>query len=93
MERIFLIVYDLRNPEQNYSELYEVIKGLGCSWAHPLESTWVIKTRNDTDSASTMYRKLKPIIDTKDSLFIVEITGRQRQGWLQKSFWEWLKND
>ena len=93
MEKIFLIVYDLRNSEQNYSNLYEVIKGLGYSWAHPLESTWVIKTRSTTASAATMYNALRKNIDTDDYLFIVEITDCDRQGWLQKSFWKWLKNN
>lgn len=35
MSKIFLITYDLKEPGQDYSELYEAIKGLG-DWQHPI---------------------------------------------------------
>ncbi len=89
MAKTFLITYDLKRPGQNYSDLYDAIKSEG-DWQHPLESTWVVKTDNLV-LANTIYEHLRPCIDENDSLFIVEITAQDRQGWLAKSFWEWLK--
>lgn len=89
MTKTFLVTYDLKRPGQNYSDLYDAIKSEG-DWQHPLESTWVVKTDNLV-LANTIYEHLRPCIDENDSLFIVEITAQDSQGWLAKSFWEWLK--
>ena len=89
MSKLFLVTYDLNRPGQNYSELYEQLRSLGES-QHPLESTWFIKTA-DIVTANDVYSKLRELIDEKDTLFVVEITGSDRQGWLAKSFWQWIR--
>ena len=89
MTKTFLITYDLKRPGQNYSDLYDAIKSEG-DWQHPLESTWAVKTETSV-SANTLYERLRPFIDENDSLFVVEITAQDRQGWLAESFWTWLK--
>ena len=91
MTKIFLVTYDLKRPGQNYSDLYDAIKSEG-DWQHPLESMWTLKTDNSV-LARTLYKRLRPYIDEKDNLFIVEITDQDRQGWLAKSFWTWLKEN
>lgn len=90
MAKIFLITYDLKKPGQNYNELYDAIKGCG-EWQHPLESTWVIKVGSQF-SSNDIYNHLRPKIDEGDLMFVVDITNQDRQGWLAKTFWEWLKN-
>ena len=91
MTKTFLVTYDLKRPGQNYSDLYDAIKSEG-DWQHPLESIWAVKTGTSV-SARTLYKHLRSYIDEKDSLFIVEITDQDRQGWLAKSFWTWLKEN
>ena len=88
MSKIFLITYDLKEPGQDYSELYEAIKGLG-DRQHPLESMWMVKV-NDFVGAQNVYNSLRPQIDENDLLFIVDITDRNCQGWLSKTVWTWL---
>ncbi len=89
MSKLFLITYDLNKPGQNYSELYEQLKSIGES-QHPLESTWFIKTADEI-TADHIYGSLRKLIDDRDTLFVVEITGSDRQGWLAKSFWNWIR--
>lgn len=89
MSKLFLVTYDLNKPGQNYSELYEQLKNLGES-QHPLESTWFVKIQGEV-TADDVYRKLRDFIDEKDTVFVVDITERDRQGWLAKSFWNWIK--
>lgn len=89
MAKLFLITYDLKKPGQNYTELYDSIKSCG-DWQHPLESMWVVKV-GTLASSNDIYKLLRPKIDDNDSLFVVDITDRDRQGWLAKTFWEWLK--
>ena len=90
--KLFLITYDLKQPGRNYTELYELIKTLAGDncWQHPLESTWVVKM-NDNISVNGITTKLRVAMDAKDSLFVVEITGMNYEGWLPRSFWDWMK--
>lgn len=92
--RLYLITYDLNAEGKDYTGLYQKIKEIAPqAWVHPMESIWCIKVP-DTDfpQANFIFDKLKPFIDSNDNLFVVEITGKDRQGWMSKSFWSWLKN-
>lgn len=90
MSKIFLITYDLKHPERNYSELYEAIKNLG-EWRHPLESTWVVKTPEDETSSSIIYKKLRDKMAYNDGMLVIRINNKEDyQGWLPKSFWDWF---
>lgn len=82
---VYLITYDLNRPGQNYESLYKAIKSYG-SWAKPLESTWLIDTR---EKANQISDRLRPHIDKNDSLLVTEI-GNDRAGWLSKEIWNWL---
>lgn len=89
MSKVFLITYDLRKPGQNYSELYDEIKKFN-DFQHPLESTWFIRVGNSLEP-NDVYKMLRPKIDDQDYLFVVDITDQERQGWLARSFWNWLR--
>lgn len=82
----FLITYDLHRPHQNYTGLIEDIKKLG-SWAHYLESTWIVVTSLSPDQVRD---KLKDDLDGNDAMLIVEITGDRYSGWLTQEAWDWL---
>lgn len=91
---LYVIAYDLNQPGQDYSTLYESIKDLAGegNWQHPLESVWVVRFRNNKD-VGEIFDILHEKMDDNDSLFIVKITDQPRQGWLPKSFWEWMKEE
>lgn len=40
---LYIISYDLREPDRDYTGLYDALKGFS-NWWHYLESTWIIKT-------------------------------------------------
>lgn len=63
----YIITYDLRK-QRNYEVLYEAIKSYE-TWAHVLESTWVVKT---TKSAVQIRDHLANHIDSDDGLFVVK---------------------
>ena len=91
--KLFLITYDLKQPGRNYTELYELIKNYvgENQWQHPLESTWVIKV-GDLITVNDVTNHLRRAMDAKDSIFVVDITNMPYQGWLPRSFWDWMKN-
>ncbi len=82
---ILLISYDLSDPGQDYSGLYEEIKKAG-TWWHHLDSTWVISTKASPDE---WQERLRRHIDENDSLLVIEVTNNY-QGWLPERAWEWL---
>lgn len=86
MSMIILVTYDLKAPGRDYQKVYDLLKS-STAWWHYLESTWILSTSEDV---STWAQKLREVIDTNDSLFVVDITGMTRDGWLHKDAWEWI---
>lgn len=84
---VYLISYDLRKPEQNYTPLYNAIKAYG-DWQHPMESLWTVCTDDDADAISNNLRRH---LDDNDCLFVARLGQVDYQGWLPQSFWGWLK--
>lgn len=66
----YIISYDLRN-KRDYDDLYEAIKAYG-TWAHILESTWAVVTRQ---SAGEILDDLRQHMDSDDGLFVVRSGG------------------
>jgi len=89
-KNIYSISYDLRQPGRNYTSLYDAIKEMDANYQHPLESNWYIRSFY---GANEIYEKLRPHIDDNDFLFVVEIHKRNSQGWMLRTFWNWLKEE
>ena len=87
---IILITYDLHNSDKDYQNLCENIKQCGTTWWHYLESVWLVRTDLTPNEC---YERIKPSIEEDDNVFIVEITGQNRQGWLPSKAWEWIRNN
>lgn len=65
---VLLVTYDLYQPGQDYSDLYEIIKGY--AWAKLSESSYAIET---SESPQTIFDKLNPHIDGNDQLYVVTL--------------------
>lgn len=61
---------------------------LSIDWYKYSEYCWVVKT---TSGVSKWQTRLKPLVDPDGALLILTIDPTQRQGWIAKSFWTWLK--
>ncbi len=89
MNKLFLIIYDLKVPGRDYSNLYETIKSLSDDFQHPLESTWFVSL-NSNISSQSIYDDLRKTIDDNDNLFVVNMNDpKDRQGWMPRNFWTW----
>ena len=90
MNKLFLIIYDLKVPGRDYNSLYDAIKAISTDYQHPLDSTWFVFTDTDRSSQS-IYDELRKTIDDNDNLFIVNMNNPlERQGWMPKNFWTWF---
>ncbi len=89
--RTILVAYDVNSPGQNYTKLFEYLKGLG-AWWHHLDSTWLVKTVlspvDVRDGASAF-------LDANDELLVIDVTGDARawtgfnpkgSKWLKETF-------
>lgn len=83
-----LITYDLHKPGQDYTKLHEAIQGLGSTWWHFLESTWLVVTRL---SPSQVWDQLASSMDKGDNCLIVDVTSRAYSGWLPETAWKWIR--
>jgi len=86
---LLLINYKLRALGKDYTSFFSVIKSADLWWNY-LDSTWIIKTK---DNVSSWSDKLHQEMMPGDHLFVVDITDKPRNGWLPKDAWEWLKKN
>jgi hypothetical protein len=85
---LFLITYQLDVigfKEQRIAEHIQAAR----FWANPFGSVWFVST---TESVETWSDRLSGELDSTDRLFVVDITGKQRQGMLEQSDWDWLRH-
>lgn len=85
---IYIITYDLKTEDKDYATLFDGIKSLGDNF-HVLGSTWLLSSDLPVNNLAEQIRRH---MDEKDNLFVVNITGKERQGWLPKTAWQWLKD-
>ena len=86
---LYMISYDLKSPGRDYSTLFEAIKSFGVWW-HYLGSTWMVKS---SQSASQVAEIIRQRLDSNDYLIVVDITGRDRDGWLPQKAWDWIRDN
>ena len=84
---MIMVTYDLNRPGQNYRDLIEAIKGLGCPWCHCLKSAWLLDTRLSAQEVSDL---LVPHIDQSDYLLVIEVNPDGSQGWMLNEVWDWI---
>lgn len=86
---IILLSYDLNGHERPdaYEDVKEMIIQNALSSKKPLYSQWLIET---DDSIQTWHERMKDVADEDDYWFIVRVSS-ERQGWLSKNVWEWLR--
>lgn len=90
MKNTYLISYEHDETFHDYAPLIEKIKSFD-DWCHPLYPIWFVKTEL---TANQIYEKIKPLLRDKDRVFIMNIIETSdRQGYLSKNFWNWLRKN
>lgn len=57
-------------------------------WVRYAPNCYIVYTSSDVEH---WYARLREVIDEADNIFVVELNIENRQGWLPKSVWEWIK--
>lgn len=84
----FIILYDLRAPGRNYSELQTAIKSFG-TWGKITESAWAIVTDN---SSVEIRDYLSRYIDSNDRIMVIR-SGEDAAWRKVIADSEWLKTN
>lgn len=87
---LILITYDLKQPDRNYEPLYLAIKQCGDKWWHYMDSVWLVHTNLNPQQC---FDRLRLSLDENDYVLVLDITRQQRQGWLPKDAWDWVKEN
>lgn len=84
-----LIAYNIGTANPRVDEFFVRLKQLGESWhkADELDTVWFVRTGLPVDG---MADHLRQVLTAEDSLFVVDITGQARQGWMSDDLWTWL---
>lgn len=85
----FLHIYI--NPNKGISkEIIENKISLALDWYRYDENLYVVYT---TSTVSKWQNRLVNLVNNGGRLFICELNINQRNGWLNKDFWNWLKKE
>lgn len=83
---VYCVSYDLNKAGQNYNALYDELKK-SPGWCHPLDSTWLISTR---ETAQQLSDRLRNHLDNNDTLLVIGVT-KEYSGWLPQATWDWMR--
>ena len=72
-------------------ERLELQLNTALDWLRYAENCWIVYTTSD---AKRWYERLGALAkDNKGHVFIAKFDIGDRQGWMPKSVWDWLKKD
>jgi hypothetical protein len=69
-------------------EMIEKKIDLAIDWIRYTDTTWIVYTTSDIEKWQV---RLKEFVIPEGSLFICELNINNRNGWMIKSFWEWVQ--
>lgn len=61
---------------------------LAITWFRYQDNCWIIHTTSD---ANAWYTRLEKLVNPGGNLLIIKLDLSDRQGWISKDLWKWLK--
>ena len=89
MEKKYLITYNTKTPNWNYTGFFNALQSIG-PWWHYLDTTWIVKS---SLTSQQVYSMLGPHLSRSDFILVVEIIPGNRYGWLPQEAWNWIDNN
>ncbi len=62
---------------------------LAVDWFRCTPNVWVLYSTSDEDKWQS---RLKPLVVPRGSLFICRLDIANRNGWMSKQFWKWIRD-
>ena len=83
----FFMIYIERDKDIKYKDVKKKMDS-ALDWYRLNEKLWIVYSSSDPDK---WYGRLQKLVEDSGSLFICQLEESNRQGWMSKEFWEWLK--
>lgn len=90
MAKFYHISFNFEGRSPPTDAIKEVLND-ATDWATYAPNCWLIYST--AAEAGTWYARLKKIVHEDDSIFVCELAIENRQGFLPKTIWEWIKKD
>ena len=85
----FYIIYIKRKNNVTYEQVKEKMN-LALQWYRVKEDLWIVSSTSDPEE---WYRRLSPLVEKDGRVFIYKLDESVRQGWMDQSFWDWLREN
>jgi hypothetical protein len=83
----FLHIYLRARPGTSRAQI-EAKLDLALDWVRYDNGLYVVYTTSDVDR---WYQRLSPLVKPGGRVFICELDLENRQGWMSKGFWAWVR--
>ena len=84
---LYIVNYSLNNATRNYQDFIATLNNLGDDRLQIFDRAWLVYQREG--NATLLANNLRQQLDPIDRLFVVEITQRDRNGWMNRNVWDW----
>lgn len=85
----YYMIYIKPQKGVNYNDVKKKMD-LSIDWFNINENLWIAYTTSDKEK---WYSRLKPLVGEDGYCFICRLDVTQRQGFMKKSFWKWLRRE
>lgn len=85
-KKLYSITLNFKGRKPNYTALKEAFD-TAVNWYRYAPNCWVVWSTKTPEKWAALLRKKA---HKNDSIFICEINESNHQGWMPKSFWDWL---
>ena len=85
----FFMIYIDRNKESSYEDIKKKMDA-ALDWYRLNDKLWIVYSSSDPEK---WYGRLGALVKDSGNLFVCQLEESNRQGWMPKDFWEWLKKE
>ncbi len=85
----YYVVYIEMLKDKTYDDI-KTKMDLALDWFRVKDDLWILYSTSD---AEKLKARLLPLVKSEGRLFICKLDITERNGWMAKSFWEWLRKD
>lgn len=86
MMRFLLLMINL-NPGLGINDVQNILAN-NRQWYRIAPNVWVLYTN---EPLLTWHQRMYPLVNPSGTMFIAPLDPSERQGWMPKEFWEWVK--
>ena len=87
---VYNVSYDLRAPGQRYAALIDEITSAPTQdWAKPLESCFLVRTR---ETPEALFERLRAKVDANDAILVIQVCDNY-QAWTSGDVHEWIRKN